>query len=240
MSKPSVKADWRQSRSKRIKVAAAALLGKIVIRLLTCTLRLRTHPVARVDPYRKPGTGVIFAMFHGPHFPVLAGYKNQGLCVITSRSADGEILTRVLASFGYNTVRGSSSRGGMAAMKQLATVLKDGGDVAVAVDGPRGPRFGVKAGVILLAKRTGAPICPVGAGLSRCWTINSWDQYRIPKPFARGLVAGMTPMTVPPDIDDEQLEQLRAQLETQLVAHQNAVDEAVKQEQTSRAMLGEL
>lgn len=239
MSDKKRKVDWTQSRWKRCKIAAAALLGKVVVHSLSLTVRMRAHPFTAIDPHRTAGVGVIFAVHHGAHFPILKAYKGQNICVITSLSADGEILTRVLASFGFSAARGSSSRGGMGAMKELAGVLKRGGDIAVAVDGPRGPAEVVKPGVILLAKRTGAPICPVGASIDRCWQVNSWDRYRIPKPFSRALVVGSAPIFVPPDADDAAIETLRVQLQEQLAAHQREVDEAVFDQEKAKVLIAQ-
>jgi len=232
-------ADWRQSRPKRMKILLASAGGSLLMRSLGVTLRLHAHPHKAVAKHRRDGGGLIFAMFHGPHFPVLWSYRNHGLCVITSRSADGEILTRIMTSFGYTAVRGSSSRGGTRALVDLARLVSAGRDTGIAVDGPRGPRLIVKPGVVLLAKLTNCMIIPIGSSLDRYWQINSWDRYRIPKPGARALVVCGDPIDVPADADDDLIEHLRGQLEHRMIELQNRTDEAVKSKPSALALLAE-
>ena len=207
--------------------------------LLTAMMRLRAQPLESIAKHRHGGGGLIFAIFHGSHFPTLRAYRNRGAYVITSKSADGEILTRLLGSFGFKTVRGSSSRGGTRALVDLARHVKAGSDAAIAVDGPRGPRHEVKPGTILLAKLTGCSIIPSAASLSRYWQINSWDRYRIPKPGSRAMVVFGEAMTVPPDAGDELIEARRAELQGQMIELQQQADEAVMTEPTTRQMLAE-
>ena len=235
----SGKPDWRESRSKRVKVAMISTAAKLVMRLLAAMMRLRAQPLESVAKHRRDGGGLIFAIFHGSHFPTLRAYRNRGAYVITSKSADGEILTRLLGSFGFKTVRGSSSRGGTRALVDLARHIKAGSDSAIAVDGPRGPRHEVKAGTILLAKLTGCSIIPSAASLSRYRQFNSWDRYRIPKLGSRALVVFGEAMTVPPDADDELMEAKRAELQGQMIALQQKADEAVMTEASTRRMLAE-
>ena len=190
------------SFKKRLKIAAASLLGSTYMHTLGGLMRLHATDYSRLDPYRIDGGSAIIAMWHGPHFPVLYAYRNKGVVVVTRLSADGEILTRVLHSMGYTTVRGSSTRGGTSAMLNLARAVKSGHDAAIAVDGPKGPRYRVKEGILVLAKLTGCPIVPVAAAIDRCWRVRSWDIYRIPKPFSHAIVTGGRPITVPPDASD--------------------------------------
>ena len=231
--------DWRQSARKRFKVAAAATGGKLLVRLLGATLRLHAQSVELAVARHGRSTGLIFALFHGAHFPTLRPYGRPEMCVIASRSADGEILARIMASFGVTLVRGSSSRGGMRALVDLARHVKAGKDATIAVDGPRGPRHRVKPGVILLAKLTGAGIIPCAASLSRYWQLNSWDRYRIPKPWSRALVVFDEPMTVPPDADNDLIEAKRIELQQRLLSLQQQADEAVMTAATALNMLAE-
>lgn len=105
--------------------------------------------------------------------------------VLTSISKDGSILVGVMARFGVGSVRGSSSRGGGAAMLRLTRILESGEDVIITPDGPRGPVYKMTPGVIKLAQLTGAPVLPVHVRYSHFWQLRSWDGFRIPKPFSR-------------------------------------------------------
>ena len=236
---PPGRGDWRLSRRKRWKVATAALAGKLVMHLLAALLRMRKQPFDSVARHRRDGVGLIFAIFHGSHFPTLRAYRNRGAYVITSKSADGEILTRILGSFGFKTVRGSSTRGGTRAAVDLAQHVKAGSDAAIAVDGPRGPRHEAKPGTILLAKLTGCSIIPSAAALSRYWQVNSWDKYRIPKPFSRAVIVFGEAMTVPPDANAEMIEAKRVELQKQMIDLQHQADEAVATEEATQRLLAE-
>lgn len=213
----------------RLKVAAASAVGALAVRLFGCTLRWDAEPFEAAQPYRPGGGPLLFALWHGDHFPVLYAYRRHGIYVVTSRSNDGQILTRVLTGMGYRCVRGSSSRGGTKALIDLARKVRQGHDAAIAVDGPRGPRRLAKPGIVLLAKLTGSPIVPIAGALSRCWEFRSWDRFRLPRPFARALVTGSTPIHVPPDADDAAIEAKRIELERSLNHLQTLVEQAARE-----------
>lgn len=219
-TQPPHPASRSWSWTKRLKIALGAVVGRALIRAIGCTLRVEAP--RREEHYEGPA--LILALWHGPHFPVLWAYRGRGAFVITSRSADGEILTRILHGYGYRTVRGSSKRGGQRATIELARRLREGADAAIAVDGPRGPRYQVKPGVVLLAKLTGAPIAPMAVGISSYWQIPSWDRYRIPKPFARAKLVPGPLMYVAAEASAEEMEAHRRQLEETLRNLQDAVD----------------
>ena len=125
------------------------------------------------------------------------------VAVLASRSRDGEIVSRYVARFGLPTIRGSSSRGGAGALRQLVATVRAGEDVAVVPDGPRGPRRQLQPGVVTLAALTGAPIVPLAFAARPARRLASWDEQLVPWPFARSvLVLGET-IAVPRDADRE-------------------------------------
>ncbi len=103
---------------------------------------------------------------------------------LSSPSKDGAIVAGVMARFGIGSVRGSSSRRGAGAIRELVRVIEGGGDVAMTPDGPRGPVCRLAPGVIKLAQVTGAPVMPVFVSYSRAWRLKTWDRFYIPKPFS--------------------------------------------------------
>ena len=143
-------------------------------------------------------------------------YRNLGIHGFVSQSRDGELLARTLRYFGYASVRGSSSRGGFAGMRGLLNALRDGHDVGLAPDGPRGPAGIVQKGVVALAQLSGAPIRPVAWSASRVWRAKSWDRFVIPKPFSRGSVVWGPPVRVPREASEGQLESLRLKVQNLL------------------------
>jgi lysophospholipid acyltransferase (LPLAT)-like uncharacterized protein len=228
---------WRKSFRKRAEVALVTAAGSALLHVIAATMRVRGHRHDVSEALRKQHGRYIHAMFHGSHVPLLCAMRHHDVHVITSYSADGEILTRILKHFGYKAVRGSSTRGGMRAMIDLAKQIKAGHDVAIAVDGPRGPRQQVKGGIMLLGKLSGVPIIPVAVAMNWYKRFNSWDQFQLTLPFSRVLLVGGEPMLIPRNADDQQIEQLRKQFEEHLVALQHEADEAVKTEATAQAML---
>ena len=111
--------------------------------------------------------------------------KKMNLTALISSSRDGEYINQVLSGFGFRAVRGSSTRGGIGAMKQLVRCLKEGDSIAITPDGPQGPIHKVQEGIIALAKMTGAPIVPWRYEGNSCWNLNSWDNHKIPQPFSK-------------------------------------------------------
>ena len=178
-----------------LALAAGPVLGAIALRLLAGTLRVRREEAA-VAPLWAARAPLIYAMWHGRLLLLPYLYGHRGAHVLTSRSRDGELVARWIRRFGLEPVRGSSSRGGADAVRLLARAIRSGREVVVVPDGPRGPREVLKPGVIALARLSGAPIVPTAVGASREWRLRSWDEFRIPQPFARCVVRFGEPIHV--------------------------------------------
>ncbi len=224
---------------KRLIVAAASFLGTKIIRLLACTYRYRvlhkdeefsgrSIPKPLTDMRGPTGEPLLFALWHGSCFPILSYWRDRGMCVVTSRSTDGQALARMLRGLGFTTVHGSSSRGGTRALIDLTRVVRGGADAAIAVDGPRGPAEKVKPGIILLAKLTGRPIIPLASTSKRFYRFQSWDRVRLPFPFTKAVIIGGDPIHVPADADHELIEKKRMELEQTLRSLQQEVDNRVQ------------
>ena len=122
----------------------------------------------------------------------------------------------LLAAWGVGVVRGSATRGGVGGLLRLVRTVREGTSVVILPDGPRGPRYVAKGGVVQLARLTGVPIVPITYAASRVWRLGSWDQLVLPLPFARFEVAVGAPIAVPADADAAELERRRAEVETSL------------------------
>lgn len=138
------------------------------IRALGRTMRIDTvHGEAVAERWRE-GRSSIIAFWHGRQLMLpLATYGGRGLDILISRHRDGELISQAMRSFGFASVRGSTTRGGSAALKGLIERGRAGRDLAVTPDGPKGPRQVAQPGVILLAKTTGLPIFPLTFGASK-------------------------------------------------------------------------
>jgi len=193
------------------------------VRLLGLTLSVRRDERA-VEPLWQARAPVIYAVWHGQILLLPLLYGRRAVCVLASRSRDGELVTRYVGRFGIETVRGSSSRGGAAALRHLARWLEQGREVVVVPDGPRGPAEVVKPGIVGLARLSGAAIVPVAVGASSEWRLGSWDGFRIPRPFARCVARFGEPIHVPRVVDRRAEETARAEVEAALRALSSSVD----------------
>ena len=110
--------------------------------------------------------------------------QRHGAALI-SASRDGDLLTDAVQRFGYDVIRGSSSRLGASAILQLTQLLASGRDVVITPDGPRGPAYELGPGIIFLAQKSGAAVVPMSLEYSRCWRLESWDRFIVPRPFAK-------------------------------------------------------
>jgi lysophospholipid acyltransferase (LPLAT)-like uncharacterized protein len=199
----------------RMRAAVFSAMALAAVSAVGATMQYRTRGEAALRGYRRLGRGrLLFALWHGDFLPIMRYARDQGVCVVVSRSPDGEILDRLLRSFGYCTVRGSNRRRGMRSMVELARMVRHGADAAVAVDGPRGPALVAKAGLVVVARVTGCPIVPLGVGIDRYKQFASWDSFRFPLPFARAVLTAGTPIMVPRHCS---LEQKRRELQAALM-----------------------
>ncbi|PWU10717.1 MAG: hypothetical protein C5B47_01815 [Verrucomicrobia bacterium] len=162
------------------------------MRLLFATLRLRVVDHAGFTTSSSSSSSpVIIAFWHNRICAVTLTFlrkyprTRRGVMVLTSPSRDGEILAQVMAAFRMGSVRGSSSRRGGEALLALTAKLRQGFDIAITPDGPRGPKYCLHPGLIFLARSTGAQILPIHARFSRALRLKSWDGFRIPVPFSR-------------------------------------------------------
>ncbi len=133
-------------------------------------------------------------------------WTNLDFVAMVSQSFDGEYIARAAQRLGYGIVRGSSTRGGTNASKEMLGLIEENLMMVLTVDGPKGPCYKVKKGAIKLAQISGIPIIPTLIECKKYWTINSWDNLQIPKPFSRAKVFVSSPIFVSEHLDDKELE----------------------------------
>lgn len=195
---------------------AAAVLGSWLIRLWMRNVRYQARFVGGdVDPCGvRPGRRLIYAFWHENLLQLASAYGGTDSTILISQHADGQMITEICQRLGYGIVRGSTTRGGISAVREL--VRFTGSHLAITPDGPRGPRRQVQPGLIYLAARTGIPIVPIGAGFERPWRMNSWDRFVLPRPGCRSTAVFLHPIHVPANIGREQLEPYSRQIEAAL------------------------
>ncbi len=201
------------------KAERLGTLAGWVMRLWCASLRFQVEDRCGITSAARNLPPVIYAMWHNRIFIIPAIWRikcgdHRNAVVLTSASKDGTTLSRAMAVFGIGSVRGSSSRRAVAALIGMKRSLKEGVDVCITPDGPRGPRYGFHPGAIKLAESSGAPILPIHARFSSAWRLKTWDKLVIPRPFSRVTVIFDNLLVIPPKLDEAafngQLEQVRA------------------------------
>jgi lysophospholipid acyltransferase (LPLAT)-like uncharacterized protein len=190
---------------------AAACSGALLLRALFATLRLRVH-----DPHGflsdPPPQPVIYAFWHNRILAITAAFLRvyprgrRGVLVLTSASKDGMWLGELAGRLGMGSVRGSSSRRGATAMRELLERVAQGYDIAITPDGPRGPRYELGSGLVYLAQKAGLPVIPCHARFHGAIRLKTWDRFAIPLPFARLDVTMGEPLRVSADLADFEAE----------------------------------
>ena len=186
----------------------------LFIRTLISTYKLEIQGKENYDKAvaMNPDKSLIFTLWHED---VVSGMVNHAwtkpFAVLSSKSKDGDYAAYISKKMGFTPVRGSSrkknkDKGGSEAIQLFVTNLKAGNSIGLTVDGPKGPRQVCKIGAALVAQKTGAPILPMIGKSSSHWVFNSWDQFKLPKPFAKLTVVYAEPIMVPASATPEELE----------------------------------
>ncbi len=211
---------------KRYLPALAGLLGPVLLGLLHLTIRHVSRPRRRAAHRRDDVSlrgPVIYAFWHQAQLIPAWTQRGKGVAILVSRHGDGELISRVVERLGFHPVRGSSTRGGVPALKKMIREIRSGRDAAFTPDGPRGPRFRVHPGLIQAASLSGAPIRPLGFAVSRVKRLRSWDRFLIPLPFSRGVMWLGPLIHVPRDLDRGGRERKRLEVEQAMrAAHARA------------------
>jgi lysophospholipid acyltransferase (LPLAT)-like uncharacterized protein len=207
---------WQSSPLKRLQVAAIAGLGYPLINALGHTLRWRVEGMEHYDGIAASGRQPVMAFWHGRILPATYYFRRRGIVVITSGNFDGEWIARIIERFGFGTARGSTTRGGSVALKQLVKDMRTGRPAGFTVDGPRGPARVAQPGAVWLAKATGNPLLPFHLEASSSWSVRSWDRTQIPKPFSTVALVIGAPIPVARHASDEAFEAARDELQQTL------------------------
>ena len=179
--------------------ALLVFVGTLALRLLAGTWRIRVMNDRVIRDLQAQRRSFVHVLWHGQLLPLLWTHRAHDIAIIVSEHRDGELIARVARGFGLRTVRGSTSRGAARALLGACREIEEGHNVAITVDGPRGPAGSVAPGALVISQRTGAPMVPTAASASRAWRLRSWDRFVIPKPFAKIVVTYGDPIQVQAD-----------------------------------------
>ena len=202
---------------QRIALWLISWIGYLLISLIGRTLRFEwsSEPGSPVENGEPPQVG-IGPFWHRAVIPATYYFRGRGIAVVTSRSFDGEYIARIIERFGFQAVRGSSSRGGSSALLGASRVLASGHVAAFTIDGPRGPCFVAKPGPVMLARISGVPITCFYLACERPWILRTWDRMMVPRPFSRVHVRWTRQIHVPADASEEQMQECRRLMQESL------------------------
>jgi lysophospholipid acyltransferase (LPLAT)-like uncharacterized protein len=200
--------SWQQ----RLLLITVPRLTAIILAIIGWTLRFEVIAEPNAVPATPPAKG-IFCFWHQCTLPCAWYFRKFRCSILISQSFDGELIARTLGLLGFNSVRGSSSRGGAAGLIALKGVLDTGLPVVFTADGPRGPIYQTKIGPVKLAQMTREEMGSFYLLPERAWKMRSWDRFLVPKPFTRVVVSWSRAVAAPaPDADAEILEAKRQEL----------------------------
>ncbi len=171
-----------------IKRAIVPPAGRCLINSISSSLKMRVVGYENYRFVKEMGKKCIIVFWHGQQFYPIYHFRNHKIAIMVSLSRDGEIQNRILSSFGYEVVRGSSSRGAVSGLIGMIKKMREGYDLAIALDGPRGPFQTAKEGVNYIAIKEDCFILPIACAFTSFKQFNAWDRYILPYPYAGGVM----------------------------------------------------
>jgi lysophospholipid acyltransferase (LPLAT)-like uncharacterized protein len=209
---------------KKILFLLASKLAWLLILLFGKTGRITARNRKVWDRLVKSGQPMIALLWHGKMLLPMYWHRHENLSVMISEHQDGELIAQNVKRLGYRTVRGSSTRGGSKAFRQMLKQLKNGDICVILPDGPRGPRQYVKLGAILLAQITDAYILPITFSAGRPVTLKTWDRFTFWWPFSKLCIVYGEPLQIPRRLNEQELEEYRLMVEKQMFMLQEKAD----------------
>ncbi len=211
------------------------------VRFVWATTRWEIRGLEHPEPYWRESRPLIGAFWHGRLLMMPKIWRGRTkVHMLISQSRDGQMIARAVAHLGIDTIRGSTRRGdrdkgGGAAVRSIMKAVRAGESICITPDGPKGPRMRASAGVVAVARLTGAPVFPASWSTSRAIRMRSWDRFHLPLPFGRGVFVIAPPITVPRDADEAEQERLRGEIEAALIRATDEADRACGQPTVSPA-----
>ena len=194
-------------------------LGSLYIRLVYLTGRWQVVNGGHAQVLWDQGKPFILAFWHGRILMMPKSWRQTvPIHMLISQHRDGQLIARTVSHFGIDTVQGSTTRGGSAALRAMLKFLKNGECVGITPDGPKGPRMRASDGIVAVARLAGVPILPATFAASRRRLLGSWDRFAVALPFSRGVFVWGDPITVPKEADDTAMEAARQAVEDSLNA----------------------
>lgn len=192
-------------------------IGLVVIKIISWTYKIRVMNLDIEKDILKRGHIPIYASWHQRFFPGIVFFATRKpISIMISQSRDGELISKIVNVLGWHPVRGSSSKGGGQALRDITKLVRKGYKIAHIVDGPRGPLGDVKPGLLVIAQASGMPIVPTITSAEKKWVFNSWDRFMVPKPFSRVIIRFSDEIHIPRKLKGDDFEKKRSSIEETL------------------------
>jgi lysophospholipid acyltransferase (LPLAT)-like uncharacterized protein len=201
---------------RKILIFISPVLGSLFVKFIGWTTKIDFIDRHYEEELKKNKTRIIYTFWHNRMFILCYFYRDLGMRVLVSPSRDGEYTTRIIESLGYKTIRGSSFSEGRKALNQMIEAVNEGCDTGFTPDGPRGPKYEVQPGVVLLAKKTGAAILPLVYDVKKKKVFKSWDNFILPLPFNHAVFVYGRPIFVPESARGEEIREIQNKLKQSL------------------------
>jgi len=235
-SRRSTSSRRRLTPLRRLYYFLGLPLLRGLIRILTWSYRFeRVIGANHIEPFIGDEAVCAPAYWHQHHVigsTLIRSWIRRGFraCFLVSGSVDGDVPERVARAWGAEVIRGSANQSGALALRDQQRMMKNGYSIVTTADGPRGPKYEFKAGTILMARIAGIPIVPIGCAAERAWYLNRWDDFMIPKPFSRIVIAVGEPIPVPRSIALDDLEPVRERVQEAVMSLMRDSEHALKRQ----------
>ena len=234
-SRRSSKSHRRMTPARRLYYALGFPLLRGLIRTLTSTYRIeKVIGAEHIQPFIDSGTACAPSYWHQHHIvcsTLVRRWIQQGFkaCFLISGSVDGDVPERIARAWGAEVIRGSANQSGALALRDMQKMMRSGHSIVTTADGPRGPQHEFKPGAILMARIGGIPIVPIGCAADRAWYLRKrWDEFMIPKPFARIVLAVGEPYSIPSSVPLDALEPHRLNVQETVMSLMQESEKALQ------------
>ena len=223
------------TRARRLYYFLGLPVLRGLIRLLVSTYRFeKIIGQENVDPFIAAGTVCAPCYWHQHHVigsTLIRSWVRRGFkaCFLVSGSVDGEVPERIARAWGAEVIRGSANQSGALALRDMQRMMKDGYSIITTADGPRGPKYEFKMGAILMARIARVPVIPIACAAERAWYLDRWDDFMVPKPFSRIVLAVGEPYAIPADAPLDNLEPHRVAVQEAVMSLMRESEAALQQ-----------
>jgi lysophospholipid acyltransferase (LPLAT)-like uncharacterized protein len=233
-SRRNARSDRRMTPLRRLYYFVGTPILQGILKLVTATYRVETIIGAEnIEPYLD-GKAVCAPVYWHQHHILCSSLVKRWIkhgfkaCFLVSGSVDGEVPERVARAWGAEVIRGSANQSGALALRDMQNMMKRGYSIITTADGPQGPKYEIKSGFLVMARVGNVPILPISCAAASSRELNRWDDFMIPLPFSRVVLAIGEPYTIPPGTSLNELEPHRLNVQEAVMSLMRQSEDRLK------------